>query len=166
MKEEKLNVNDIVVRLNFLNRWIKKQGYNKIEKALKRVSLNGWNIRQNTLRDKIYDAVSVKYNLSPHIIIHSKKRGAVTQARAMCILLFDRHLDYKHVEIARIFKRNQSLISRRIRGFDKAGETKEFGSQYQNQFNKIYANGFMDKFNEIDTQITEFKKQLITKNNA
>lgn len=129
----------------------------KLEKHV--ISQNGnYNNNQLLLKEEILAQVSNQFNTSPNILINSKKRGIINQARVMAIILFDKHLNILQKDIAKIFKKKNSLINMRINVFNKIFKNKNIYYP-QKQFEKMYSENFISIYNNINNKIIEFKKK-------
>lgn len=73
--------------------------------------------RTDELKKEILSQVARAYNCSIPDIINSGKRGDVSCAKVMTILLFNDHLGLASIDIARIFNKDKSLVAKRIRIF-------------------------------------------------
>ena len=152
---------DILSFARFLLKGIKKFGIKRVEKKLQELSITPCN---NDLRNKILEEVSTAYELTPYIITHSEKRGKITQAKVMAMILFQIHLQIIQKDIAMFFGKKQSLVSRRITIFQKVKmeQQKINGTKMLNSdipYQKVYTNGFMEKYDFVNNKINLYKNQ-------
>ena len=133
------------------------------QRSLKRLSGGGIApspAPNNLLYRRIFDEIAAVYGISPKTIRNSPRRGHITEAKVMAIILISRHADTTHAEIATLFGRGASTVGGYIRAFDRmenastsAEILKIFGSRsFMPNFNKI--NATLIKYN-----CEELKKQ-------
>lgn len=146
---------DVVSFVKYIHKGIKKFGISRIEKNLRDIPNFVYESNQRLIREKIFNELTCVFGFSKTIIIKSKKRGDVAQAKTMAIILFNAHLDLTQADIASFFDRTQSLVSKRIKSFD------DFMAFPLKSHDKIFSNGgFVEKFKKVNSSVIEFKKNL------
>lgn len=139
---------DVIAFAKFFYKGMRIFGQERVQKKLEELYLVDKDNCQNAIRTKIFDEVSAEYKMTPEAIITSAKRGNVTQAKVMAMLLLHRHMNISQVEIAMLFSRGASLVSKRI---------KLFNSESRND--KIYSDkNFMITYEKINKKINSFKE--------
>ncbi len=157
MPKQNINQSDIVSFVKYLCKGIKKFGVVRIEEKMRELSEDSYDTQQKALRDKIFYEIYCQYRVSKNVVLKSSKRGVVTQAKVMAIILFSKHLEVSQREIASIFGRGQSLVSRRIKTF----EIYMSDSVNEKPFEKIYEDkDFIVNYKKINETIIAFKQTL------
>ncbi len=104
------------------------------------------------IQSKILEETATMYRVSVRDILKSKKRGRVNLARVSVIILCHKHLSKKQQEIADMFGRDNSLVSRKIKAFKSGTDSPE----------KFCADKiFQKKFRFLDMRISNFKNSLL-----
>ena len=123
------------------------------------IKKDGDTLRHFTLKSKILEEISSKYGISVYAILHSTKRGAITKARVMAFILFQKHLEMSDRQIAYIFGKKRQLISQRIKSFANTVKNKKNNSI--NSFEKIYTDKeFIKRLAEVDRKIKAYNSCL------
>jgi len=147
-----------------LYKGIRRFGLMRIEAKLQELYMSDASSVNEVLKKKIFDEISSAYGIPAHTIIRSKKRGAITQAKVIAIILLHRHLCITQAEIAEMFDRGETLISRRIKVFKSASAGDPIPDS-ERMFEKMYSSkDFMEKFNKINNSIIVLKESWKQKN--
>jgi len=134
-----------------LYKGIRKFGFIRVSNKIRELSTTSIDNRQEILKERIFEEISSAFGIPVEDIKTSSRRGNVTQAKAMAILLLHRHLPMSQADIATLFSRGQSLVSRRIKNFADGSDKVCSGRE------------FIDFHEKIDQKIIEFKKSWQTK---
>lgn len=111
------------------------------------------------LKTKIFEEIKNVTGISHRALIKSNRRGAITEAKVIAILLFDRHTDMSHREIGAMFHRGAGLIGRRIKAFKSATLLGPKLSDNELMFEKTYTSkDFIAKFEQIDNAVVKYKE--------
>lgn len=110
------------------------------------------------LRKKILEEISSTYRVPISQILHSKKRGCITDAKVMAIILIHYHLKMSNAEIATLFGCGKRIVERKISAFKKTSSPSSEFSDSDNAIVKIYSDkSFLDNFNVINEKINSYK---------
>lgn len=141
--------------VDYLHRGIRKFGIAPIKEKLGEMYKADV---PRTLKAKIFEEITGVYGVPKHAIIRSRRRGAVTEAKVMAIILLHKHVAVTQTEIAAMFGCGRSVVGRRIKAFNGVNGSGGVLSASDNAFAKIYENKeFMSRFKDIDTKINEYK---------
>ena len=147
--------------VDYLHRGIRKFGIVPIRQKLAELYVVD---TPRALRRRILTEVAAVYAVPPHRIVGSKKRGVVTEAKVMAIILMHKHLNITHAEIAVMFGCVPSNIGRRIKAFNGISGNGATLNVSANTFAKIYGGKtFMPRFKDIDAKIKEYRDQWAKK---
>ena len=133
--EKKFTEADVIAFAKFFYKGMRRFGLEKVQRKMAELYISDHGVREGALKEKIFSEISAHYGMSPEAIITSVKRGNVTQAKVIAMLLIHRHLHISQSEIALLFGRGPSLVSRRIKlfnnGTEKISSNKDFISAYE-----------------------------------
>jgi hypothetical protein len=147
---------DIVQFVKYLYNGIKKFGMTRIELKLRELYVATSNNTHNLVKNKIFEEVSMAYGIAPKTILHSNKRGNITQAKVMAIILCHRHLEVTQAQIAHMFGHTPPIISARIKSFKSITRDGKPLYESEKRFEKVYSTDFMKKYENVDARVTEF----------
>ncbi len=132
----------------------KKVGIAKIEAKLRELEQAKPQSGHTVVKNRILFEISRVYGLPVKTILHSTKRGNVTQTRVMAIILFHKHLKLNKTELADLFgHRGPNIISIRIKTFHNL-RTGGTILESERRFEKVYSKDFMKKIDEVDAIIS------------
>ena len=150
---------DIVSFVKFLYKGKNKFGPGRVINKLKEFdSYDHYQNEQRELKDRILNVIADAYQISPYTILHSKKRGKITQAKVMAMVLFNNYLDVRFKDIALMFGKKIASVRKRGSVFKKVDNyTRPAGGESTVLINgdaKIFFNmGFMEKYEQINNKI-------------
>lgn len=126
---------DIIAFAKFFYQGMRRFGLENMQRKMAELYVSQHGAKEQALKEKIFAEISAHYQMSPEAIITSVKRGNTTQAKVIAMLLIHRHMNISQSEIAMLFGRVPSLISRRIKlfnnGTEKFSSNKDFISAYE-----------------------------------
>jgi chromosomal replication initiation ATPase DnaA len=98
----------------------------------------------------IVDEVCIRYNVSRESLNKNRVDGDCLLARNLCFVLIEKHVEeYSMDKVAKIFGKQASMVSIAIK-------------QFSNMRPHIkHEREFLTAYNEINTKVKEFKKDLI-----
>lgn len=137
---------EIVTLFREIHKTIKRYGVEKIISKLR--DIDAENLESNELIEFIFDKASVEFGVSVYEIKKSNKRGTVSEAKRMCILLCSRHLTTTKTALAGIFDRSKTIILR---------ANKQFEQMKQNPTLKQEFN-FLERYNRLNDAVSKFKE--------
>ena len=105
--------------------------------------------------DYILKTTSGKFSVSENDIRFSMKRGVISDAKKVTIILLKIHLPMSEVQIGRFFGgKTRQAIEYSIK------EIKRLNPDSKNKYEKeLY-----DKYNELNTEVQKFKNKLLSQN--
>lgn len=155
MRSGKAHGADILGFVKFFHTLEKKVGIGRIVEKLSELEEVRPDKALSTIKTRIIEEICRLYGMAPKTLLHSPKRGNVTQARVMGILLLHKHLKLTKTELADLFGHSQpNIISIRIKTFNNVIGNKPIYDS-ERRFEKVYSKDFMNKFTEVDGIITE-----------
>ena len=160
--EQSVQSDDIVAFAHSLYRGMQRFGVKRVQEKLRELyESDNKESRPQELRKQILTEVTSIYGVSMNNILRSKKRGVVTEAKVMAIILIHKHQNITNSEIALIFGCAPSVICRRIKAFNGVIIGKVSNAfDTDTQFAKIYsAPEFLQNFKSIDERIELWKSQ-------
>ena len=141
--------------ISLLDEVITKIGISPVARKLKEMLTLSAGTGQDQLKKKICSEVSESFGFPIKTIMESSRRGTVTQAKVMLMILFYQHTEMSQQQIAGHFSgRSQTLVNRRIKAFYSMGK-----SEKEREFQKIYSDEFIKKYENINSRINEWKKK-------
>lgn len=158
MLEQSVQADDIVAFTQSLYRGIQRFGIRRVQEKLRELYPSE---NTETLRKQILSEVTSVYGVSMKSILRSKKRGTVTEAKVMAIILIHKHQNITNAEIATMFGCDPSIIGKRINAFNGIiiGKVSDLDNQ-DSKYVKIYsAPLFLENFKSIDQRIELWKNQ-------
>jgi len=106
---------EIIEFFKEVQRVISKHGLNKVISQLRRIHLDNGDGFERDVCEYILVITSNHYNLPKELIIHSKKRGVISEARRMCYALMKEHLRFSDEEIGEYFGgRSRQYINKEL----------------------------------------------------
>jgi chromosomal replication initiation ATPase DnaA len=102
-----------------VHRGVNKFGAAKVMKKLQQLDAESYDERQREVIDFIILKVTHAFNISKYDLMESSKRGAVTDARKMCFILFKRNLDLSDHQIASYFSRVRQVVHRAMHEYEE-----------------------------------------------
>lgn len=147
---------DILAFVKYFHAIEQKVGISRIEQKLRELERERPDKGHTTVKNRILEEITRAYGISSKILLHSTKRGNVTQARVMAIILFHKHLKLTKSELADLFGHSQpNIISLRIKTFTSLLNGKPI-YESERRYEKVYSKDFMEKFNAVDAIILEY----------
>jgi len=159
MQINKIEASEVQGFIKDIIKAYKKFGSTRIENKIKELYNTTDGNHHNLIKQKIFDEISTVYGVSEKVIKQSNKRGNVTQAKVTAMILLHKHIKISHSDIAKIFKRGQSLVSRKIRLFNNLNLKNIDIADVKLYYNE----DFIINFELINKKIVTFK-QAITNN--
>lgn len=89
------------------------------------------------------------FKIAQKKVLHGKSKGIRVDCMTIIFILQKKHLEYSIYDSAANFRKDPSIISKYITGFNKLRETDKHGAM------------MISKFKAVNDQIIEFKKEII-----
>lgn len=142
--------------VHLFNKGIKKFGLHKIKQKLNELDVVKNKNIPTLILNKIFEEINFVYGIAPEILIYSKKRGDITRARVMTMILLKKHLTDKQNEIAIILRTTPATVNHRLSSFSK--KTRYDGRDI---YGKIFhEKDFINNLENISQNITKFATEL------
>ena len=110
------NQTEIVEFFREVQRIISKHGLGKVLGQLRRISLDGDGYEKDVC-EYIIATTSNHYVISKELLLNSKKRGKISEARRMCFALMKEHLPFTDEEIGHYFGgRSRQFVNKELVG--------------------------------------------------
>ncbi len=141
----------------FLKEWIKifrNHPADEILRIIAEIEVKLSNPVHKNIIEFILTITSDSFNVTTDDIVNSPKRGKVSDARKISMMLFKSHLPITELSIAKYFGKTKQNVNVNI------NEMKSIKSNSKNKQEKE----FYETFQNLNQQVLDYKKKLLLKN--
>ncbi len=140
---------EIVDFLKQVQKIISKHGLSKVLTQLRTMSIEHGDGTENVC-EYIITLTRVHYAIDRDVLLNSKKRGRITEARRMCFALMKEHLPFSDEEIGNYFGgRSRQYVNRELMNLPIN----------QDKFSTKHESKFVNDFISLTMKVVEYKKK-------
>ena len=137
---------EVVELMRVMQKGVSKYGVRKVTDKIKEIDIEDSYANYTDVRDFIIESVCILMNVKKEQIINKGKRGHVTTARKIVIVVIKTHFDISDEELGRYFSgRTRQVIYKIMKEYER-----------MDRDNKLDQNHFYKHFDIIDTQTREY----------
>lgn len=123
--------------LTIVQKGIRKHGIKKIVKIIQSIDLQENNMFYNEIFSFIIESVAHEFNITIDDLIEAKKRGDVTIARKIAIVLAKEHIDISDEILAKEFNRVRQVVYHILIEFNNYDREDKFCKEFFEKYDKI-----------------------------
>ena len=146
MPEQTPTDKQVIETITEFQKALKKLGTKKMIRELRNMQTeNSLTSYESSLTEFIIKTTCDEFKVNKHQLFQSYVSGNLLDARTICIIQIKKHLNHKHLAIAKLFKKKSHVLVS-----DALKDMQEKNPKIS--YDKI----FLERFNNIDTAINEF----------